>query len=168
MPRTQHTGLSRVDFLVDAGSASRNGGRQIAWDEVPNTYHITPGFSVNIGAAGALATATAVPVDALPGALPAGATLVSSDGLKTMTLTAAAAEGATALTVAALPEALVDADVFPYIGSGDKILKHGQPVQPAAGDAGKVIPSVSGSGFAFGLLEGPALENDVADRKSVV
>lgn len=161
MPRTQHTGLSRVDFLVDAGSASRNAGRQIAWDEVPNTARTTPGFGVVVGAAGAIATATTVPVDALPAALPSGTRLFATDGT-VIVLTAAAAAGATSLTVTAITNAVVDNDVLSYDGGGDKILKHGQPVQPAAGDAGKVIPAVSGSGFAFGLLEGPALENDVA------
>lgn len=161
MPRTQHTGLSRTDFLVDAGSAVRNAGRQVAWDEVPNSYRSTPGFTVVIGVGGASAgAAVAIPVEALEGDLPAGTMMVSSDGINSMTLTAAAVAGATSVT-ADLSDDVLAAAEFAYLGAGDKILKHGEPVEPdSSGD--KIIPAVAASGNAFGLLEGPALENDKA------
>lgn len=82
---------------------------------------------VTVGSAGALAAATTLPVDALvaPGSpsttalatggvlIPAG-TVLYFGGEKIATLTADAVEGATSLTVAALPNALVDNDVARY------------------------------------------------------
>lgn len=159
--RTQYAGLSRPDILVDAASAVRNAGRQVAWSEVPDTFRATPGFNVESDGTPSAGSAVEVAVEALPGPIPAGTQLVSDDGAKTMTLTADAAAGATTVT-ADLPEDLVDADTFVYKGAGEKIIKHGNPVQPASGDADKIVPAVSGDGTAFGLLEGPAKENDNA------
>lgn len=79
---------------------------------------------VNVGAAGALAGATSVPVDALSGPIPAG-TLLWFSGTKFARLTAAAAAAATSLTVSALPAALVDADVTTYAGVGKKRVPRG-------------------------------------------
>lgn len=70
---------------------------------------------VNVGAAGAAAGATTVPVDALSGPIPSG-TVLDFGGTKFATLTAAAAAGATSLAVRPLPTALVDADVATYTG----------------------------------------------------
>lgn len=70
---------------------------------------------VTVGAAGALADATSVPVDALTGPIPSGTTLYMGSK-KYVTLTAAAAEGATSLTVAALPTAVVDNDTATFQG----------------------------------------------------
>lgn len=74
---------------------------------------------VNVGAAGAPIGATTVPVDALSGPIPTGTTLYFNTN-KFARLTAAAAAGATTLTVAPLPTALVDADVATYAGAGSK------------------------------------------------
>lgn len=71
---------------------------------------------VNVGAAGAALGATTVPVDALPGELPAEAVIYFS-GTKYARLSATAAAGATSISVYALPQALVDADVGTWIGS---------------------------------------------------
>jgi hypothetical protein len=70
---------------------------------------------VVVGAAGAAQAATSVPVDALSGAIPNG-TVLSFGTNKFARLTAAAAAGATSLTVAALPTALVDDDTATYAG----------------------------------------------------
>lgn len=72
---------------------------------------------VNVGAAGALAAAVTVPVDALTGDIPNGTQLWFS-GAKVLRLTAAAKKGDVALTTAPLAAALVDADIATYYGSG--------------------------------------------------
>lgn len=80
---------------------------------------------VDVGAAGAVAGATSVPVSpALSGPIPNG-TVLDFGGAKFARLTAAAAAGATSLTVAALPTALVDADVATYKGVKKKVVKSG-------------------------------------------
>ena len=79
---------------------------------------------VDVGAAGAAAGATTVPVTALSGPIPSGATL-DFGTTKFAVLTAAAAAGATSLTVRALPTALVDADVTTYKGVKKKVVKSG-------------------------------------------
>jgi hypothetical protein len=66
---------------------------------------------VTVDTAGAIATATTVPVEALTAAIPVGGVLEFGTPTKTATLTAAAAIGATSLTVVALPEALIAGDV---------------------------------------------------------
>ncbi len=73
-------------------------------------FGIRSSFQVNVGAAGASAAATSVPVDALPAPLASG-TLLDFGTNKFARLTAAAAAGAVTITVAAIPTALVDADV---------------------------------------------------------
>lgn len=96
------------------------------------------GVTVTVGAAGAIATATSVPIDALTlGPLsntvaistgnvliPAGTTL-DFGGLKFATLTADAKVGDTSLTVRALVTALVDNDVARYNEFGNKYLPSG-------------------------------------------
>lgn len=72
---------------------------------------------VVVGAAGAIATATSVPVAALTDAIPSG-TVLSFGTNKFARLTAAAAVGATSLTVAAIPVALVSGDTATYAGVG--------------------------------------------------
>jgi hypothetical protein len=72
---------------------------------------------VVVGAAGALANATSVPVAALAAAIPSG-TLLDFGTTKFARLTAAAAAAATSLTVAAIPTALVSGDTATYIPAG--------------------------------------------------
>lgn len=79
-------------------------------------FHGQDSVQVVVGAAGALATATSVPVDALSGPIPSGTVLDFGIG-KFAVLTAAAAAAATALTVRALPTDLVDSDVATYEGT---------------------------------------------------
>lgn len=74
---------------------------------------------VDVGAAGAAAGATSIPVVALSGPIPSG-TLLDFGTNKFARLTASAAAGAVTLTVAAIPTALVDADVARYVGAGVK------------------------------------------------
>jgi hypothetical protein len=107
-----------------------------AWaGDYGNREHLVPGgakllasaFSdtdavvVDVGAAGAAAAATSIPVNALSGPIPSG-TVLNFGTNKFARLTAAAAAGATSLTVAAIPTALVDADVATYAGVGTTVL----------------------------------------------
>ena len=90
-------------------------------------FTATDAVVVNVGAAGASIGATSVPVDALTGPIPSGTTIWFSAG-KFIHLTAAAAAGATSLTVTAIPTALVDADVATYAGTGRRTVYSGTPV----------------------------------------
>lgn len=84
----------------------------------------TDAVVVTVGAAGAAIDATTVPVDALSGAIPNG-TVLDFGGDKFATLTAAAAAGATSLTVRALVTALVDDDTATYAGVATKLIPAG-------------------------------------------
>jgi len=77
--------------------------------------------TVGANAAGA---ATSVTVTALLGPIPSG-TLLYFGAAKVAVLTAAAALGATTLTVAALPTALVSADAATYAGIAAKAVRSG-------------------------------------------
>jgi hypothetical protein len=82
----------------------------------PAQFHGQDAVSAVVGAAGALAGATSVPVAALTGPIPNG-TVLDFGGAKFAVLTAAAAAGAVALTVRALPTALVSGDTALYEGT---------------------------------------------------
>jgi hypothetical protein len=84
----------------------------------------TDSVVVTVGAAGALAAATSVPVDALSGPIPSG-TVLNFGTNKFARLTAAAAAGATSLTTAAIPTALVDNDTATYSGVGKRSVPSG-------------------------------------------
>ncbi len=80
----------------------------------------TDAVVVTVGAAGAAGGATSVPVAALSGPIPNG-TLLSFGTNKFARLTAAAVAGATTLTVAAIPTALVSGDTATYAGVGTTV-----------------------------------------------
>lgn len=85
---------------------------------------------VEVDTGGALAAATSVPVVALTKSAPAGTVIEFGTRTKTATLTAAAAVGATSLTVSALPAAL-DAGDIGYSGYGPRV--YGFEVQMIGG-----------------------------------
>lgn len=87
-------------------------------------FNAVDAVKVVVGAAGALANATEVPVDSLPGDIPAG-TVLDFGAKKFARLTVAAAKDATTLTVSALATALVDDDTATYSGVGHKSLPSG-------------------------------------------
>jgi hypothetical protein len=89
-----------------------------------SAFSKTDAVVVTVGAAGASVDDTTVPVDALSGALPSGITL-DFGGDKFATLTAAAAAGATSITVRALVTALVDNDTDTYEGVAKKVIVAG-------------------------------------------
>jgi len=87
-------------------------------------FYAVDAVKVVVGAAGAAANATSVPVDALLGPIPDNA-LLDFGGKKFARLNGAAAEGATSLTVDALATALVDDDTAMYAGVGKKSVPSG-------------------------------------------
>lgn len=158
------TNVSQPGFVCDNNSMRKNSGRQIDWAHVADSYRETPPtvpVVVVVGAAGALAAATSVPVDALTGAVPSG-TVLNFGTNKFARLTANAALGATSITVAAIPTALVDNDAATYTptnGSGNKILPAGTAVGELLG-SGKISPRVLTTNPATGFLVSTAIEND--------
>lgn len=99
------------------------GGARLDAAQFPATDAVT----VTVGAAGALVDDTAVPVAALAGPIPSGIVL-DFGGKKLAVLTAAAAAGATILTVRAIPTALVSGDVATYAGVGRVVVQSGTAV----------------------------------------
>lgn len=90
----------------------------------PAQFNAVDAVVVVVGAAGAAANATSVPVDALSGPIPAG-TVLDFGAKKFARLTAAAEKDAVSLTVSALATALVDDDTATYKGVGKKNLPSG-------------------------------------------
>lgn len=146
-------------FVVDWNSIDMNSGRQIDWNNVPNTYKA--GIVYTITTTGAIATATAVPVAALPVALPVGTLLDFTGAGKFAKLTAPAALGATSLAVEALDAALANGNTASYLvsKSHDKVIPGGTVMCELS--SGKIVPRAAapGSEQAMGLLISTAIEN---------
>lgn len=87
-------------------------------------FNATDAVIVVVGAAGAAQNATTLPVDALSGAVPSG-TVLDFGTTKFAVTTAAAAAGATSLSVRALVTALADNDTATYKGIGLKSIASG-------------------------------------------
>lgn len=87
-------------------------------------FYAPDSVRVVVGAAGAAANATSVPVDALSGPIPSG-TVLDFGAKKFARLTAAAVAGATSLTVSALATALVDDDAARFMGTKLKSVEGG-------------------------------------------
>lgn len=94
----------------------------------PAQFRSPDAVFVDVGAAGAAAAATTVPVVALSGPIPAGAFVDFNGTTKYLYTTAAAAAGATSLTVRPLATALVDADTGWWNGAEIKTLISGTVV----------------------------------------
>lgn len=150
-----------LPFLVDLTNFQRAYGRAIDWASVPDSFR-SSAQTIVVGTGGAVATDTALPVDALPVALPIGTILTFGAG-KFAKLTAAAAAGATELTVEALVADIDEDDEATYGGSGEKQIPAGTIMATLA--SGKVIPrsAVTGAETATGLLTSAATENDLAN-----
>ena len=86
---------------------------------VAASFPILDQVIVTVTTGGAAQNAVAVPVAALSGAIPNG-TLMSFSSGEFAKLTAAAASGATSLTVEALPNALEENDTFTYTASATR------------------------------------------------
>lgn len=147
----------RPGFIVDPQSIDRVSGRQIDWSLVGENYRRTPGQIVVVAPAGAAASATSIPVLALARALPSG-TVLDFGGLKYARTTANAVAGATAITVAAIPTALVSLDQAVVAGTGAKFLPAGTVVGTLLG-AGKASPRIVTTNPAVGILETNATDD---------
>ena len=99
------------------------GGKALA-----SAFNAPDAVVVDVGPAGAAIGATSIPVSpALSGPIPSG-TVLDFGTNKCARLTAAAVAGATSITVAAIPTALVDADKATYPGIKAKSLPSGTVV----------------------------------------
>jgi hypothetical protein len=122
--------------------------------------------AVVVGVAGAAVDATSVPVAALSGAIPSG-TVLDFGGKKFARLTAAAAAGATALTVDELALPVPAASVAYALGEvGSKRIPALTVMAQLA--SGLCIPraDVTGAETAQFVLETDAQEGSVSDSKS--
>lgn len=162
------TSASALPFVADRNSLTMDGGHSIDWSAVSDTFRDTPLIqqSVVVGAAGALANATTVPVDAITYAIPNGTTLRFGTK-KFVTLTAAAVAGATSLTVEAIPTALVDNDAATHTvqaGAGKKMIPAGYPMAASSSGSGPMLPANDGT--ANCLLATNAHEDNGSDALS--
>lgn len=118
----------RGAFQVKLAEAVDIGETAVTVDELPEAltrgdvldFGTVASVVVTVGAAGASAAATSVPVDALSGPIPSGSVIHLGTN-KFITTNAAAIAGATSLTTLAIPTALVDNDTGTYQG-GNKVL----------------------------------------------
>lgn len=153
---TKYT-VSAAGAIVDPASVAKNSGRQIDWDSVPESYRATA-ITVKAAAA-ALAAATSITVDALPGTLPKGAVLVFGTG-EFAKLTAKALAGATSIAVEALVNGIEDDDEAIYAGSGAKTIKGFTAMVELT--SGKIVPRAvrPAAETTSSLLATPAVEGD--------
>jgi len=115
---------SYLPFVVDAGSLDRDGGRQIDWAKVPETFKNGVDYTVTLNDANANAGDTTIAVDALPVLLPVGTVLdfglLTADAYTITVNDATAAIGDVALGVVALPVAIPAGTVLTFSGgAGD-------------------------------------------------
>lgn len=153
-------------FIADQASVQRNTGRQIDWAQVPDKYRTT---AVLVKLNGNVSVdATSITVDALSGAIPAGVNLHFGEAKEFVRTTAAAAAGATSITVEAVPTALEDNDEAYYGGTGSKVIPAGTAMAELS--SGKIVPRVDrpGSETATGLLASSAAEDDESAASSGV
>jgi hypothetical protein len=124
--------MAKITVLANQRTAPRWAGDFISDDRLipggakvdPTQFFAEDSVKVNVGAAGAAGNATSVPVDALSGPIPSGTTL-HFGSKKFATLTAPAAAGDTAITVEALPTALVQNDNATYPGTKEVSIPSG-------------------------------------------
>lgn len=123
----------------DFGTWSPESGRPRWAADFRSRDHLIPGgvkldaaafpaddtVTVTVGAGGAVAGATSVPVNALSGRIPAGAFLDFTGAGKYAKLTAEAVAGATTITVEALVQALAAGDTATHLGQNKKFVPSG-------------------------------------------
>lgn len=152
---------SMPGFVADPESIDRNTGRQIDWAKVPESYKAGTRYTITTSAQ-ANAAATSISVTALPVALPVGTVLDFSGAGEFAILTAAAAAGATSLTVEALDAQIESGDTATYLisESNDKVIPAGTVMCELS--TGYVVPRAArpGSEEAIGLLWSTATQNE--------
>lgn len=121
MGRTTYN-LGRAPFIADHSSITRNGGRQIDWDQVPGKYRSS---AVAVTANGAVVKgATSITVDALPGAVPKDAILDFGewDAVTVTVSDGSITAGDTTLGVAALSGPIPKGTYLEFSGGGYAVL----------------------------------------------
>jgi hypothetical protein len=156
--------VTRPPFVVDPDSIDRSSGRQIDWDNVPESYR--QGAVTVTAATNADAAATQITVSALGGSIPTETNLYFGEAGEFARLAAAAASGATQITVDALGTTIESGDSAVYPGTGAKKIPAGKAMCELA--SGKILPRVNrpGSEVAAGFLETNAVEGEVQAAKT--
>jgi hypothetical protein len=117
MSRMNFTGSS-PGFVVDYNGATRNGGRQIDWNKLDDSYR--QGKQTVKANGAAAAGATSITVDALPVDIPLGTILnFGTYAPVTVTTTGVAAAAATSIPVAALSGSIPSGTILNFTGSGE-------------------------------------------------
>lgn len=148
---------SSPGFVVDPETAVRSGGRQVDWNNVPDSYRSSAVLVKLNGAAAA--DATSITVDALLGDVPPNTLLHFGQSKEFAKTTALALKGATTIPVEALPSALEDNDEAYYGGNGPKVIKAATLMAELSG--GKIIPraAVTGAETTSHILQETATED---------
>ena len=149
VPQTQFAGAWVQDELDRLHV--RAGGAMLAAGDFPFYQQV----NVTVGTGGALAGAVTVPVAALSGPIPTG-TVLDFGGARFARLTAPTAQGATALTVAALPTALAAGDAAVYAPVRRRFVPSGTLVGRTNAEAG--------AGRGFGPVAVDAAGNATDDE----
>lgn len=152
--------VTRPPFVVDPASINRNGGRQIDWDTVPDTYRqgavaVTASTTADSGA-------TAIVVTAITAAIPKGHVLYFGQAGEFARLSAAAAAGTTSIPVDATGTTIESGDSAIYPGSGKKFIPAGKAMVELT--SGKIVPRSDrpGSETCRGFLETNAIQDEVS------
>lgn len=145
-------------FVVDHAAMVKDGGGQIDWSHVPDSFKAGKKYTITLMAQ-ANAAATTMTVAALPIDLPVG-TVLQFGPDEFAQLTAPALKGATSLAVAALAAQIESADTATYLvsESGKKVIPAGTIMAELSG--GKMIPrsAVTGAETAKFILASYAVE----------
>lgn len=161
MARRTTSSATRPAPVVDPDSIIRTQGRQVDFSLIGERFK-QGAVAVVVGAAGALAAATSVPVAALSGALMKGA-LLDFGGAKLAILDADAPANAVSLTVRPLPTALVSGDTAYAGGTGGKFIPAFTVMVELA--SGKTVPRAvrPGAETAQFMLETDAAEDQASN-----
>lgn len=165
MPTRTTNYVTRLPFVVDPKSIVRNGGRQIDWDAVPETYRqgavlVTAATDANTGA-------TQITVSAITGDIPNNYVLYFGQAGEFARLNEKAEAGTTVLQVDATGTTIEATDTATYPGTGQKLIPAGKAM--AERSTGLLIPRVdqtTTSEVATCFLETNAVEDDPSQSLS--
>jgi hypothetical protein len=158
MPARTTTYMNTLPFVADAGSITRDNGRQIDWDQVPEKYRSTAFAVTTTGVVAA--AAVSIPVVALPQAVKAGQLLYFGDPTESVRVTTAAAAGATSLAVDSVATQIESGDIAYVAGSGAKTIKSGTVMALLSTKKMVTRADRPGSETASGILETTAIEGE--------
>lgn len=159
MTRTTFPQFALPSFIVDQHSIDRDGGHQIDWDAVPDSYRDD---SIEVVLSGVhSAGATVLHLEGgLTGALSAGQALYFGETGEFVLVATTAEEGASAVSVQATPQTLEDGDTATKIGSGKKTIRAGTAMVGADTNDPLVPRGTGAAGTADCLLATTAVEDE--------